>query len=190
MNNQNTKQDSFLPDDYKQPSLSKYTRLEKGANKFRILSNAITGFEYWVEETLSDGTVKRSPVRKRPNETIPVKDITDPPKHFWSIIVFNYRNNEVEIFNITQRSIQNAILALSKNEDWGNPKNYDITITKEGDSMMDTKYTIMPSPAKAFNMTDEIKTKVDSIYLEALYEGKDPFNYIPELEDVESLIDL
>jgi len=40
-------QDSFLGNDYKQPSAgSSYMKLLKGENVIRILSNAITGFEF------------------------------------------------------------------------------------------------------------------------------------------------
>ena len=31
--------------------------------------------------------------------------------------------------------VLDAILALSKNPKWGNPKNYDITVNREGDGL-------------------------------------------------------
>ena len=42
---------SFLQPGYKVPDApSSYMRLKQGANKFRILSHCLTGWEYWNKE--------------------------------------------------------------------------------------------------------------------------------------------
>jgi hypothetical protein len=53
--------------------------------------------------------------------------------------------------------IYKAIRALATNEEWGDPSGYDVTITRTG-SGKETKYTVVPSPAKS--MTDEEKKLV------------------------------
>ena len=54
---------SFLPDEYKAP-ISNYLKFIEGENTFRILGNAIVGYEYW--------NTKNKPVRsKEPFEDVP-----------------------------------------------------------------------------------------------------------------------
>ena len=163
---------SFLPKDYSEPVTSNYMKFEKGQNKFRVLSSAIVGMEYWVTE--GD---KRKPVRKQMDEPIPVGELEtdDRPKHFWAFIVWNYKTDTVQILHITQKTIRTAIKDLVKMEDWGDPKGYDITITRKGDGF-DTEYTTLPSNK---SKTDEgiIKLYEDmNIDLQKLFSGDDPFS--------------
>jgi hypothetical protein len=84
----------FLPKDYTAPEVqSNYMTLEEGVNSFRVLSPAIVGFEWWVE----NGTEGRRPVRVRTLEEIPdeVREATDSrqkAKHFWAMTVYNYKS--------------------------------------------------------------------------------------------------
>lgn len=163
---------SFLPKGYEAPkSNSAYTRFEQGSTKIRILSDAIVGMEVWKEN---------KPHRFRMDEEITVEsDQGRLPKHFWSMIAWNYKTNQIEICQINPVSIQNMIAAFEMNEDYGNPKGYDITITREGEGM-ETKYTVMPSPPK--DITKEIQEAYQEKYvnLEALYDGADPFKELDE----------
>jgi len=167
--------DSFLPETYnKVPSNSNYMRLKDGQNTFRVLSSAIVGWEYWNTEN--------KPVlsKERPTE-IPAdikteKDGSYSLKHFWAFIVWNYEEQRVQILEITQSSIQNAIKnSLVDNARWGDPKKYDITITRSGTGF-DTEYITQGNPP-----IGEPDAKIAAqrhamqIDLEALYEGKDPF---------------
>lgn len=163
----------FLPQDYKIPDATTgYMRLQQGKNKFRVVSSAIIGNEFWI--TKEDG--KRSPVRKRMNEQINISEIEEDEqiKHFWAFIVWNYDTNSLQILELTQKSLQKAIKAYVDNEDYGDPKGYDITITRDGEKL-NTEYSVIASPPKPLNQ--EIKKLVDTtpINLEALYEGGDPF---------------
>lgn len=60
-------------------------------------------------------------------------------------------------------SIFKAIQSLWRNDDWGNPEDYDLTITRKG-SGLDTEYTVVPSPKKP--LTDEEKTLVEEANLD------------------------
>ena len=169
--NNNTNNMSFLPKDYKEPVTSNYMKFEKGQNKFRVLSSAIVGMEYWITEDES-----RKPIRKHMGETIPVGELEndDRPKHFWAFVVWNYQSETVQIIEITQSTIRAAIKTLIKMEDWGDPKGYDITVTRKGDGF-DTEYTTLPSNK---SKTDEGKVKLYEdmeINLEALFDNDDPF---------------
>lgn len=166
---------SFLPQKYKVPSNSNYLKLKQGENTFRILSSAIIGYEYWNQED--------RPVRSPEKFVSLPKDIKldektgkpKPIKHFWAFVVWNYEEEKIQIMEVTQVTIQTAIKALVDNKKWGDPKKYDITITKTGEGMQ-TEYSVMPNPHTALIKDIDEDYKAKNINLEALYSGDDPFN--------------
>ena len=167
---------TFLPKDYEVPeSGNGYMRLEQGENKFRILSaHPIIGTEVWVAQ--KDGSKK--PVRIRTDEEIPRDIICEgAPKHFWAMVVWNYKKNLVQILQLTQKSILGAVSGLIKNEDWGDPHAYDIIINRKGEGL-ETEYSVMPTPKKdlAKEVVEQWQELESKIKLEALYEGEDPFS--------------
>lgn len=156
----------FLPKDYTPPTSSTgYMKFQKGENKFRFISSPITGWVYFTEE---DG--KKSVHRIKPNGKAP--DTRLNAKHFWAAIVYDYQSESLRILEIVQKTIQNSILDFNANKSWGNPKEYDICVTRKGDGM-DTEYTVMPEPKTPAN--EELYMDALKINLEALYEGGDPF---------------
>jgi len=168
--------DPFAADSkYEVPSSSdKYMKFQSGENKFRIMSSPITGWEIWVDT--EDGG--RKPVRHSMDKPFTQDEIDDPAliKHFWAMVVWNYKDEKVQILEVTQKSIQKTLRALSKDPDWGTPvQTYDLVVTKTGEKL-ETEYEVLPKPSKKM---DEgiVKLYEDmNIKLEALYEGKDPFN--------------
>lgn len=167
---------SFLPDEYELPAgPSKYMKFEEGQNPFRILSKPIIGYEYWTEEK-----GKRTPNRVRTFDEVPEefkgKDRANT-KHFWAFVVYNRKAEQVQILEITQRTIMAGIKALVEDADWGSPLKYDIVVTrtKTGSREMDVEYSVMPRPHKALEEEVKEQSKEISINLEALYEGEDPF---------------
>ena len=66
------------------------------------------------------------------------------------------------------------IVSLANDEDWGDPKEYDISIVKTGEGM-ETRYNTVPKPKKA--ATKEItQAFADAeINLMALFSGDDAF---------------
>lgn len=160
---------SFLPDNYKLPTTDNYMKLQKGANKFRVLDSAIIGYEWW-EDTPEGG---RKPHRAKTFQEAVSKGI-DPLKHFWAFPVWNYSADRVQILQLTQKSIMQAITSLVENEEWGDPKNYDINVHKEGE-MLTTEYTVTPSPHKEINPEIVKAYNEMSINLTALFTGDDPF---------------
>ena len=168
---------SVLPKDYKEPETSNYMRFEQGENTFRILSNVITGMEYWV----TDKEGNRKPVRVKDEEKIPMAELgTDEdgnlemPKHFWAMIVWNYNAKKIQILEITQKTIRRAIMALERNSKWGDASEYDITVSREGEGF-ETTYTVTPNPKELLGDKIVKEYKSRSIDLEALYRGEDPF---------------
>lgn len=166
---------SFLPDGYKKvPSNSDYMKLVDGLNTFRVLGAAVVGYIYW--------NVEDKPVRsKTPFSGIPADIRTDKDgmpekiKHFWSFPVWNYDEERVQILEIPQKQVQTQMKALVDNPRWGDPKMYDITVTRSG-SGFDTEYVVQPNPPIA-----PVDPKIAEAYakkpvnLEALFTGADPF---------------
>lgn len=177
LNESEEKMDSFLPVGYKLPATnSNYMKFQQGENVFRILSNPITGWEWW-ETVIVDGKEARRPCRVVLQDGVPITAMDDeknPPKHFWAMAVYNYQEKRIQILELTQKGIHRAILALSNSKGWGDPKGYDISVTKTGEKK-ETEYSVMPVPPKPVNEGILQKYKETYIDLEALYRGEDPF---------------
>jgi hypothetical protein len=163
----------FLPDNYKRPETSSnYIKLSDGPNKLRILSAPIFFHEYWNTD--------KKPVRSaEPFKGVPADARLDEgrfkPKYAWALAVWNYALGAVQVWQITQASIQGPLEDLALNEDWGDPRSYDITVTRKGEGM-DTEYSVQPSPQKAVPEEAHKAYREARINLEALLEGKDPFS--------------
>lgn len=159
--------DDFLPKNYEVPSSEgNYMKLKIGENRFRVLSSAIIGYEYWTKDN--------KPVRSRTLwEEVPedarLDDGNFRPKHFWAFLVYNYEAKKVQILEITQKTIMAAMQAYVKNPKWGDPKTYDFSITGEGEGM-NREYATIAEPH-----SDSPVANPPHIDLTVLYEGGDPF---------------
>jgi len=174
--------DTFLPLGYKE--VSNYMKFVDGENKFRILSSAIVGWEYWNEDR--DGN--RKPIRKHFDEDLLIGEIQEPDrvKKFWAFVVWNYKDEAVQILELTQKGIKKDIQALINNKKWGSPINsYDLVVNKSGTGLA-TKYTTQPDPKEPTDKKITEAYKIKPIYLEALFKGEDPFIVISKgNEDVD-----
>lgn len=170
---------AFLDQSYELPTSGggNYMKFEQGQNKFRVLSNAITGYEYW--------TTDNKPVRS-PEKIVGIpenaKMNVDPegseyfaPRHFWAMVVYNYSTKQVEILQITQKNIQTAMLDYYRNDAYGDPKNYDIVVARKGEKY-ETKYTVMANPPKEVDPKIMADYAGMAINLDALYDGGNPFD--------------
>lgn len=169
----------FLPTGYEQPkSGGNYMKLQKGENKFRILSKPIIGWEDWDD---------KKPLRFKMNEK-PLKSI-DPSrkiKHFWAFFVWNYSTEKVEVLQITQAGIQSAIAGFSKDADWGNPFGYDIKVIRTGEGM-ETEYQVNPVPHKPISAKVKEEFESNPLNLDALFTGGDPFDAPKKTNDGKDL---
>lgn len=176
---------SVLPQGYREPVTSNYMKWEQGENTFRILSPVITGMEYWT----TDSEDKKKPVRLKPEQEIPLNELEADkdgnlimPKHFWAMIVWNYGADKVQILEITQQGIRKSITSFENNKKWGDAREYDITVEREGEGF-DTKYMTTPNPKEEIDEGIVQMAKDMNIDLEALYKGDDPFNQVTKEEE-------
>ena len=159
---------SFLPADYEAPKTNNgYMKILPGENRIRILSSPIIGWEDW-----KDNRPIRFKMNEKPEASI---DKDKPIRHFWAMIVWNYKDEQVQILQITQAGIRNAIEALCKDKDWGAPYSYDIKIVKTGQDQK-TKYVANPMPHKPLSQAIKDAFNKRSIRLEALFDNEDPFD--------------
>lgn len=164
----------FLPDGYEVPvSSGNYMKFEKGDNLFRVLSSAVVGYEYWNHQN------KPVRVTKKP-ESMPADIRLDEEgevkiKHFWAFIVWNYKAGKIQVLELTQATIQSAIENLVRDTDWGDPKGYDIKVTRTGEKL-ETEYTVSPKPHMP--VKPEIASALAStpFDLKNLFKGEDVFD--------------
>ena len=164
-----TNTNQFLPIGYEPPIDNKhYMKLIKGENKIRILSRPIVGWLDW----LNNKPVRTPMSEAKPQPFNPAK----PVRHFWAFVVWNYNDSAVQIMEITQVTIQQAILRYSNDSDWGAPFDYDLKITKKVEAET-TAYAVVPVPKK--EVAKEIKDTYDAmaIDLNALFTNEDPFRF-------------
>lgn len=170
----------FLPEGYQVPKNMNgggYMKFVDGQNKFRILSEAVTGYEVW--------TTDNKPIRYRDYPKSMPSNIREDTKikHFWAFCVWNYATEQVEILEITQSSIRDAIHDIYKLEEYGEPIGYDIVVTRRGEGL-DTEYSVQAMPPKP--MAGNIQAAMESkkINLDALFDGGNPFAESEEDADV------
>jgi hypothetical protein len=159
-----------------------YTKFEIGDTEILILSNAISGYEYWTKPDADNKYGK--PVRFKPKDTIDISQLasfkSDKGKIFFSMVVFNFNANKIQIFNTTIKAIKDGLKAISLNKRLKRPQDYIITITKTVGNPNDAKNTTTYSLMQT--VEQEIPLAVAQVYdelaldLNLLYEGKDPFD--------------
>lgn len=149
-----------------------YMRIQDGTNKFRVLSEPITGYEAWSD---------KKPIRRKEYDFKDVEfDINtytgrpQEPKVFWAFVVWNYNEEQVQILSLDKSSILLDFETYLDDEDWGNPMQYDLKIEKTGKGM-ETRYKLIASNKK--ETSSEIIKEYSDMYinLDKLFEGGDPF---------------
>lgn len=164
---------NWIPEDYEAPksASSNYFKMQEGENRIRILSQPVFGWEDWKD---------KKPVRYHyvKGQAAPKPfDPKKPVKHFWAFIVFNYRDEQIQIMQITQATIRKSLDTLYRDKDWGAPIAYDIKINKTGEGV-DTEYTVNPVPHKPIDDYIAKCFKERPINLEALFDNSDPFSLV------------
>ena len=165
----------MLPQGYKVPESSQFMKFKDGDNKFRIVSDIVVGWEGWVENR---------PFRRegfdcniQPSEVDKQKDAngreTPKIKHFWAMAVYDYADKKVKILEITQKGIMQAIEGHENDADWGDCKQYDITVKKSG-SGFGTEYEVLMTPPKKISTEVENAVLTTKIDIRKIFDGEYP----------------
>ena len=163
---------NFIPADFQQPAVrSAYFRPEKNKpNRVRILSDApLCGYIRWTED--------KRPVRWSYKDRAPEAtwDADSVARSFFAVAVWNYETEQVQVWEITQRSLQESLEQLTVDPDFGHPINYDLKIVRSGEGL-ETKYQMMPISCEMKEPVQEaLANLTDTVDLTALFRGDDPF---------------
>ncbi|MBD2006341.1 MULTISPECIES: hypothetical protein [Cyanophyceae] len=160
--------DNFLPNSYEPPKAASglFFKLLGGENRIRILDKPEMGYQYWNENN------KCVYLRERP--AVPPTNIRkkggvpEKIKHFWAMPIWNYGTEQICIWEVTQSTIQSAIMALSRSEDWGSPIGYDLKIIKTGEKL-ETEYNVIPVPPKLLSKEIEEAWKKSKVKVSTLF---------------------
>jgi hypothetical protein len=157
-----TSNNDFLPEGYEVPtSGGSYFKLKQGQNTFRVISKPVIGWLGWTNDN--------KPERRKSKDDFAGVDLKDKVKHFWAFGVYDLNTNTVQVMELTQATILNALTELFKNPAWGSPFGYNITITKTGESL-ETSYTVTPTPPSELPNSAQDKVLETPLNLEALFD--------------------
>lgn len=164
----------FRPKDHEdhQATGSAYMKWQEGDNKFRVLSEPIVGWIYFTNENKP----KRSEYYPENFHDSKRNPDGSPsfPKEFCTFIVWNYGTKQVEILEITQKTIRKQLEKIAQDEDYGDIKGYDVTVNREGEGL-ETSYQVTPKPPKQADEAILEAYSKSNINLKALYDAEDPF---------------
>ena len=88
----------------------------------------------------------------------------EKPKFGLSFFVFDYADEKVKIFEITQKTLMKELDGISQSEDYEDLHSWDLVFSRKGLKMA-TEYKILPGPRKK-----GMQEKIDAAWSEA--EGK------------------
>lgn len=174
-----------LSADYEEPKVRKnsnYTYFEEGDTKIRILSEGISGYQYWIKETNGEGKEINKPVRV-PFEDVMNIDLDADYRTFYAYFVYNYNLGKIQILCHTKKSVNKKIRKCMRRAGYENPKEYDLVINKEVADRNDpysTEYEVL-LPEKVVldpeiqQQWEESQFNTNALYL--LFDNKDPFEY-------------
>jgi len=160
----------LLESSYEVPSSgeSRFMRFQPGENRFRILDTPHMGYQYFQDNKCIKVAEKNK-----------AADGVDDLKHFWDVPVLS--NGGIMILTITQKSIQNALASLDASKEWGNLSDYDVIVTRSGQSL-ETKYQATPCPKSP--ITKDTKSAYAAFCKD--YDWKDIFGDSSEKDDESS----
>ena len=184
----------FKPKDFDKSQVGNYTKMEDGANKIRVLEPPITGYVYW--EDVNGNIVPRNEMAGKGGKPVRAPDYDDfsnlqkgAMRGFAAMVVWNYQADKVQILEVRQIVIINALEALTMSKSWQDVTEFDIIITKTrtGTQPTDVEYSVMPEPKE--ELSEEIKDafKNSNIDIKALFRGADPFGSEEPEVDVEAV---
>ena len=140
--------------------------------RLRFFGSGITGYEAWTEDN--------EPIRwEQKPEQLPANIRQQPGyttlKRFLAAVVYDYISDDFKILQITQRTLMDLLFKYMYDEEYGDPRNYDVKISKTG-AGINTKYSLVAAPPKP--VQPELQARFDQLTcdLTRLYDREDPFS--------------
>ena len=164
----------MLPPDYERPKPSSYVKIKAGDEAvLRILAPPMEGWSSWAD---------KKPIRRRTEAEFDGVKVDQKVKYFWAVPVWDVAAECIKVWEITQGTIIDKIAALDKNKHWGDAREYNLIVTREGSTRDDTNYEVMPEPKSpippaADDAWNALAGKFD---IARLFTGGDPFGSKPD----------
>lgn len=160
---------SFIPDTINETTAGGYFKPVKGKpNKVRIISDKpVVGWVQWTAEG-------------RPARFVNLADKPDveyqegtKPKRFLAMAVYSYELGQVQVWEMTQKTMIEQLNSISTDSDFGHPNNYDLKVNRTGEGL-DTSYTLIPVVT---DLQPEVMEAMQDpgVDLHKLFLGEDPF---------------
>lgn len=140
--------------------------------RLRFVGEGITGHGGW--------TTDKKPVRfefmpdELPANLAPDYNGRIGLRRFIAGVVWDYESLEFKIIEITQQTLLDQLFKYMKDEDYGQPSEYDIKISKD-DKVTPVKYTLVAAPPKPLAKEIAKAYEDSNINIRALFDGEDPF---------------
>lgn len=159
---------SWLPKNYKAPSVTSEflnpSKIQEGESiRMRVLGDfenpktAIMGWSCW-ERTGQKNICHRVEYDDEARAELEAKGFDDL-KHFWALLVYNHELRRPQVFEFTQATIREALIAMFEDDEFGPPQRHDIKVKKTGKGT-NTKYSIVSvGPSE---LSEEIKKQIHS----------------------------
>ena len=147
---------------YDMPSATgNFLKLEDGSNKLRLCTKPL-------EVPYHEIPGAKYATQVCPGNGCELCKLNKPKKYKFAFQVLNRKDGKPYIYEAPLTVFKQLVL-LDNDPEYGDFREYDITITKEGIGR-NTTYSIMPSPKKSEITDEEVKLMVDSgISLETAY---------------------
>lgn len=153
---------------------AQFFKAEEGKNRVRILSDIVVGWEGWKNNKpfRHEGNV----CQIKPEQVDLNQSGLPNINYFWAMVIWNYAEKKLQIWEITQKTIMGVLKDLEDNSDWGDLKGYDIEVNKSkvGDKTTYTTLSIPPKPVAPEIADLYAKTEID---LKKLFAGEYPIEY-------------
>lgn len=152
----------------------KLSKLEDGKeHRYRFVGTSISGFETWTEDSKPVRFEYKPSLEELPSN-VRLVDGAPQLKRFLATLVWDYQHECFRLLSFTQTSVKDAIKKLCRDSDYGDPRGYDIKITRTGQNL-ETEYTVIAAPPKP--MAKAIQTALDKFHcdLNGYFAGKDIF---------------
>lgn len=141
-------------------SKDEYMRLQSGSNKVRLVTKP---FQYWVHKYKEEGMqgFGEKVYCSKFNGSCPVCDLDNKPKRRWFAGIIDRKTNTYKILDMGV-AIYQKVQGYSRDEDWGDPSQYDIDIVVDKNGGATGYYNVIAKPKKPLSDEDvAIKQNVD-----------------------------
>lgn len=138
-----------------------FLRLQQGSNIVRVVTKPHEYLSHRYKTRESDPGYGEKVLSSLANGRDPLFDKGMKPKKRWLVGVIDRKTQSYKILDMSV-SVFKGIQELVKDEDWGDPSQYDIDIKVDKQGGATGYYTVMPKQPKPLSAADlDIKSQVD-----------------------------